>query len=196
MDEELTTEERLLQLEERFTRLSLQQLQYPLDKNTQEIIRNSIKTELVDRLFPVQTDDANEGVEELVDFNPTWQLADAATKTCTFFYIIPRNTGIKDMELIWATPAASGNMKCQVDISAGNVGEEVATRTTGGTAFIVATVGADTFNYTSLADKGGTQLWTLKSDDIVGIKFSRIAGDGADTLDDQVNIYGMKLTLI
>lgn len=191
----MTPEERLDELEEWRASLESQQFNFPLDKVSQQIVNESIKREFINRIFPVVTDDGNEGTAELVDFNPTIQMVDAASKTVTFFYIIPFDSYIKAIELIWTEPTGSGNIRGITDISAGTKGEAVAIRTTGGTAFVDATTGADVFNYTRLDGVGGVDVGGFRGGDMLGIHFTRTAAHADDTINDQVNIYGLKITL-
>ena len=155
-----------------------------------------LKKTIIERLYPTLTNTANEGTFALVDQNPVMEFADAGTKEAVFQFIYSRDLRILTMEFMWRTPAASGNLYWKASFGAMQKGEQSSVRTTGGTLVATPTVGADILNYTRMDGAGGIELRTLKPDDLIGIRLERQGGHANDTLDDGVDIFGIKITYI
>ena len=155
-----------------------------------------LKKTIIERLYPILTNTTNEGTFDLVDHNPVMEFANAATKEAVFQFIYPRDLKILTMEFIWRTPAASGNLYWKASFGAMQKGEESSSRTTGGTLVATPTSGGDLLNYTRMDGVGGIELRKLKPDDLIGIRLERQGGHANDTLDDGVDIFGIKITYI
>ena len=155
-----------------------------------------LKKTIIERLYPVVTNTGNEGTFALVDQNPVMEFADAGTKEAVFQFIYPRDFKILTMEFMWRSPAASGNLYWKASFGAMQKGDESSVRTTGGTLVATATSGGDLLNYTRMDGVGGIELRKLKPDDLIGIRLERQGGHANDTLDDGVDIFGIKITYI
>ena len=154
----------------------------------------NLKKTVLEKHFPIYCSTTNSGVRGASNYHPVVTLADGATKEAYFSFIMPRDLSVAFMELIWDSPAATGNLYWQVDISSAQKGEVDNARTTGGTAIVTATSGAHLLNYTRIDNATGVNTKNLKRDDMVSIRFQRLSGDATDTLGDLVNLYGIKIT--
>jgi len=186
-------EERLNALEDRIAQFDAQQLRYPIDWNSQQILFNTINRKFFEFLKPQDTDDANDGTFIALNNTPAIQFADAATKVAYFSLLPSRDWNIVNMKFIWSTPATSGNLRWQIDIGEGGDSDANNARTTGGTAVTTAADGtANDLNYTDvLLASAGVVLERLKRDNVWGIKFTRTGAHADDTLTNTVNLYGI-----
>jgi|TARA_Y100000034_G_scaffold23679_2_gene27435 hypothetical protein len=144
------------------------------------------------------TNDANEGTFIVLNNTPAMQFADAATGSAFFSLMVPSDLTIASIQFIWSTPATSGNIAWQVDIGEGGNSDATNAHTTGGTQVTTAADGtANELNFTDIAGTGvgaligGVDLKALKKGNLWGIQFTRNGADGADTLTNTVNLYGI-----
>jgi len=126
----------------------------------------------------------------------TINLIDGVSRTAILSWMKPPLLLVDNIELVWSSSAASGNARFQIEINAGQKGTANDIRITAGTAFEVATIGANLLNYTSFKDKGDTNLSSLVPGDIVSIFVTRQGAHANDTLSASVGIYGVKITYI
>mgnify|MGYP001575126644 CR=1 FL=1 len=186
-------EERLKALEDKAADFGAQQLHYPLDWISKQILFSTINRRFFQLLRPQDTDDANDGTFIALNNTPAIQFADAATRVAYFSIIPPRDWNIINMKFIWSTPATSGNMRWTIDIGEGGDSDANNARITGGTAVTPAADGtANDLNYTDILSAGaGVILDNLRRDNLWGIKFTRTGADAGDTLTNTVNLYGI-----
>ncbi len=154
----------------------------------------NLKKTVLEKHLPIYCSTTNSGVRGVSNYHPVVTLVDGATKETYFSFIMPRDLSVAFLEFIWDSPAANGNLYWQVDISSSQKGETDNVRTTGGTAIITATSGANLLNYTRIDNAAGVNMKNFKRDDLVSIRFQRLSGDATDTLGDLVNLYGIKIT--
>lgn len=152
---------------------------------------------IIQFLYPIDTDDANDATPIARNFTGAYQCADAATKVAYMTpFVYPQDFRLLSAELIWSA-AATGNMVWKIDIGVGRKGDDTNARTTGGTNVTTAAPStANTYGFLNFDGIGGIDLKKIGYPDIVGIKFSRIGADASDTINNTVNIYGIKLTWI
>ena len=166
-------------------------LEQPLYEESKKILFRDIYKNLNLFLYPAYSDGTNTASNN----TPVTQLADAATKLAYFSCIIPSDLRLLSMKFIWSTPAASGNLRWQVDIGEGGESDANNARTTGGTAVTTATITtADDINFTEILDQGAISISKLNSGNLWGIKFSRLGAAAEDTLGQVVNLYGIIMT--
>ena len=123
-----------------------------------------------------------------------WELIDGATKIIDGFnFKVPDDfVSFVKVELVWLSPAASGNMNWQMRAWYGAAGETYTTHSDGPAAGTTATGGSNVFNVQE--SPNALTLADLARGDLVGIRVDRYGADASDTLGASCYVAGLLFT--
>ena len=151
-------------------------------------------------LIPASNSTMTGTVEVTADGVIAGVLSDAVTESVHIPWFHPPKKAVVSLELVWSSPAASGNGIFEIDLNSGgrdigNIepGQAIASLTL---ATLGAPAGVQKLNYFNFIDRwdGGVSFSVVRDNEIVGFDIIRTGGAAGDTLNALVNIYGILVT--
>lgn len=144
--------------------------------------------------FPPWEPTINANVTETLNgHRPVARLADGLDASFNFAFIVPSDvSSISSIQLVWSTPATSGNLYYDAHLDAAANGEAIQTHhnhSTGQTAAAGAV--ANEIDFLTLP---AGLLTSVTPGDICGLEFIRLGSDANDTLSNRIDVYGIIVT--